>query len=181
MAERVREKIKRAIDHVIEKHEAHDPHRPTREWAPSDWSDKDLDDAVLRLVRDYDRLAPHLPRSVAIDLRNLVRKHPKLRLRGEDTRREDNYVTPDGEPFYWGGVRRDPDGKIVPGGRGPYPLALHRFLQTREGQARNEAGEPTFYLLASAEGRRIARAGLRKKISRDTKAGQAVRKKARQD
>ena len=178
MAERIRTQIQRRIDALVEKHEAYDPHRPTREWKQEPLTDKELDEAVISLVDAYDRVAPHLPRTVAIALRNMVRKHPKLRLRGEDHRHPDNYITPDGEPFYWGGVRKDPHGNIVPGGRGPYPLALHRYLQTREGQARNNEGEAVFYRLDSAEGRKVARAGLRKKISRDTAAGQAVRKKA---
>lgn len=177
MAERERTRIKHRIDRVVEKHEAHDPANPTREWTQDPLPDKELDRAVIDLVDAYDRLAPHLPRGVVLSLRNMLRRHPKLRLRGTDTRRDDNYITPDGEPFYWGGVRRV-NGEIVPGGRGRYPLALQRYLLTREGQAAQEAGEPVFYQIDSTQGRKIARKGLRRKITRDSKAGQAVVRKA---
>lgn len=138
-----------------------------------------VDAQVIGLVDAYDRAAPHLPRSVAIGLRNMVRKHPKLCLWGEDNRHPDNHITPDGEPSYWGGVRKDPAGKIVPGGRGPYPLALHRYLQARDSQERDTAGDPVFYRLGSTESAEIAGAGLRKKANPKSVVGKEVRRKAK--
>lgn len=176
MAERPRTKIQRRIQALADKHEAHDPAKPGKEWIET-WTDAQLEQRLGVLLDAYEDVAPHLPRQVAIALRNLIRRHPKLRLRGEDTRREDNYITPDGEPFYWGGVRRV-NGKVVPGGRGRFPLGLLRYLQTRDGQKREAEGEPTFYLLSSPEGKKIAKAGLRRKTTRDSKLGQDVRKKA---
>lgn len=153
---------------------AFDPQNPPRSWRKT-MSPEEVDEHLSALLDAYELVVPHIPRrEVVIALRNLMRAHPKLRMRGAQASQPDNYVTHDGAPFYWGGVRIGRGEKVIPGGVGRFPLDLFRYAQTEEGQARQEAGEPLFHPMDSVEGKRVARKHRRPKTERDSKEGKAL-------
>lgn len=162
------------IEKLTQAHEAFDPQRPPKAWR-EEMSEDELAEHVSALLDAYELVAPHIQRrELAVALRNLFRAHPKLRPRGPQAEQPDNYITHDGAPFYWGGIRVGKDGKTIPGGIGRFPLDLFRYAQTSEGKERLADGEPLFYPINSAEGKRIARRQRRAKTERDSKEGKAL-------
>ena len=166
-------RLLRRVEKLTLAHEAHDPLKPSKAWKQP-MTEDEMAEHMSALLDAYELVAPHIQRrDLLVALRNLLRAHPKLRLRGVQAQQPDNYITHDGAPFYWGGVRKGKDG-VVPGGVGRFPLDLFRYAQTPEGQARQEAGEPLFHPIDSAEGRRVARKHRREKTAYDSKEGKAL-------
>ena len=166
-------RLMRRVEKLTQAHEAYDPQKPPKEWKQS-MSEGEIGEHMASLLDAYELVAPHIHRrELLVALRNLLRAHPKLRLRGVQAQQPDNYITHDGAPFYWGGVRKGRDG-VIPGGVGRFPLDLFRYAQTEEGQQRQEAGEPLFHAIDSPEGKRVARKHRREKTVHDSKEGKAL-------
>lgn len=161
------------IEKLTAAHEAFDPQNPSKAWRQS-MSDGEVGEHLSAMLDAYELVAPHLTRrDLLIALRNLMRAHPKLRLRGTQADQPANYITHDGAPFYWGGVRVGKGNKIIPGGVGRFPLDLYRYSLTEEGQTRAEEGKPLFHPIDSVEGKKVARKP-REPVARDSKEGKAL-------
>lgn len=166
-------RLMRRLEKLTKAHEAYDPQKPPKAWKQS-MSEEEMGLHMANLLDAYELVAPHIERrDLLVALRNLLRAHPKLRLRGVQAQQPDNYITHDGAPFYWGGVRKGKDG-VIPGGVGRFPLDLFRYAQTPEGKTRQEAGEPLFHVIDSPEGKRVARNHRREKTVHDSKEGKAL-------
>ena len=137
-------KVLRAIEELTEAHRDFDERTPPKSWTQPMPPD-DVDVHILSLVQTYKTVAPHLPRSTVKELRNLLRAHPFMRLRGGQAKKPPNYRLPNGKQFYWGGVRMNDDGSAREGGMGRKPQLLAEYEASPAGVKRIKSGEPTFY------------------------------------
>lgn len=137
-------KVLRAIEELTQAHQAFDERTPPKAWTRA-MPPAEIDEHMIAMLESYKTVAPFLPRSTVKDLRNLLRAHPFMRLRGGQAKKPPNYRLPNGKQFYWGGVRKSEDGSAREGGMGRKPQLLADYEASPAGVKRIKSGEPTFY------------------------------------
>lgn len=141
---KVSPQVAKRINQVKASHEALDERRPPRSWN-DEMGRNEVEQRMLRLIDQYEILAPHLSAPTLKAIRKMLRAHPFLRFRGQEyADAAPNYRLPTGRKFYWGGVRRLADGSVRAGGVGRKPQVLEEYERSPAGQKRLANGEPTF-------------------------------------